>query len=57
MNYLEIYNRNYNKNVKKFIAIVNEFYKKTISAEKINIFSFRQIIDELILESNSNKLK
>ncbi len=57
MNYCELYNRNYNKNVKNFIAIVHNIKCQSLSCEKFNIFSVRQIIDELILECSSNKLK
>lgn len=57
MNYWELYNRNYNRNVKNFIAIVYNINCQIPSCEKFNIFSIRQIIDELVLECKSNKLK
>ena len=57
MNYWELYNRNYNRNVKNFIALVYNIYCQIPSCEKFNIFSIKQIIDELVLECKSNKLK
>lgn len=57
MDYCELYNRDYNKNIKNFIAIVYNLKCQSLSCEKFNIFSARQIIDELILECSSNKLK
>ncbi len=56
MNLKEIYQKDINNNEKYFLALVNQYNSDNLLSLNINIFSGRQILEEIILECKSNKL-
>ncbi len=56
MNLKEIFDKDYNNNKKYFFTIINKYRTDKKLPLNINIFSGRQVLEEIILECKSNKL-
>lgn len=51
-----IYQKNLNNNKKYFLTLINKYKSNNLLSLNINIFSGRQVLEEIILECKSNKL-
>lgn len=56
MNLKEIFTKDYNNNKKYFFTFINKYKSDKALPSNINIFSGRQVLEEIILECKSNKL-
>ena len=56
MNLKHVYQSNLNNNKKYFLTLINKYKSNDLLSLNINIFSGRQILEEILLECKSNKL-
>ncbi len=56
MNLIKLFQEKENNNKKYFLTLVDKYKEKSILDLDFNIFSCRQILEEIILECKSNKL-
>ena len=56
MNLKHVYQSNLSNNKKYFLTLINKYKSNDLLSLNINIFSGRQILEEILLECKSNKL-